>query len=64
MVKGNFGYGGRLRPPGPPGGFGSNGLPFMCVFVRVGLALQGLLRVLNGGSQLSSQTFVLRQAHF
>jgi hypothetical protein len=24
-------------PRGPPGGFESNRLPFMCVFVRVGL---------------------------
>ena len=24
------------HPPGPPGGFESNRLPFMCVFVRVG----------------------------
>ena len=37
LLKAILGTGAGSTPRGPPGGFESNRMPFMCVFVRAGL---------------------------
>ena len=53
------------HPPGPPGGFESNRLPFMCVFVRVGLGQTMTADdILNGIMNVEIGMAVVRPAEF